>query len=199
MWYFAKATGFGWNKATVIHVISYVGITAILGVLIWIARRIFDLGKIVQRLDTVEKDVKSVKTEVKKTGKDLAERIDNLMLTIAQSGLTESHSPRQLTSEGERILKSSGINDVVDSKFNVIVSKVRSLNPENAYRAEKATIDVVRELGKDPTIKDAVEEGAFNSGSLVDVVLFVGAIYIRDRVLKELGFNSEEIDKHQDS
>ena len=186
----------GWNKETLVRVSSFFGIAAILSFIAWVARKIFILGKIMQRLESVEKDIKDVKKEVRNSGKDLAKRIDDLMIAVAQAGLTEARSPRQLSAEGKRILKDSGIDEVVDSKFNLIVKRVKAMNPENAYQAEKAIIDTVREIAEDPTIKDAVEEGAFNSGSLASVVPFVGAIYVRDRVLQQLGLKPEEIDKH---
>lgn len=186
----------GWNKETALRAITYVGIGSIVGVVFWIGTKIFNLGQIIQRLTTVEADIKEVKKDVRKGNKDLIKRIDDLMLAFAQSSVTEAHSPRQLTTEGKRILKDSGIDTIVDDKFEYIVKEVRKRKPENAYQAERAIIDAVSRLADDATIKDAVEEGAFNSGSLTPVVLIVGATYIRDRVLKELGLSPEEIDKH---
>lgn len=186
----------GLNKETALRAITYFGIGSIVGLIFWVGTKIFDLGRIMQRLATVEADIKEVKKEVRKGNKDLAKRIDDLMLAFAQSSVTEAHSPRQLTNEGKRILKDSGINTIVDDKFDYIVREVAKRKPENAYQAERSIIDVVISLAADPAIKDAVEEGAFNSGSSAPIVLVVGATYIRDRVLKELGLKPEEIDEH---
>ena len=62
--------------------------------------------------------------------------------------------------------------------------------------AEKAVLEAVDSLIDNETVKDAIEEGAFNSGYSVGSVLFVGGLYIRDRVLEHLEFNVKEIDKH---
>jgi hypothetical protein len=55
---------------------------------------------------------------------------------------------------------------------------------------------VVGQLGQDVALRNDLEQGAFESGSSVTTVLFVGAIYIRDRVLKELGLRPEDINTH---
>jgi hypothetical protein len=115
---------------------------------------------------------------------------------LAEKGLARSNSPRTLSDDGIKVLNNSGINAIVDDKYNFIVKQVKKIKPENPYQAELAVLDVVSHLVDDPVLKDAVEEGAFKSGYFVPSVLFVGGLYIRNRVLKELGFSVGDIDKH---
>lgn len=141
-------------------------------------------------------DFEDIAKEVKSTRDDLTKRIDDLMKLLAQMGLTASASPRRLTEMGEKVLKDSGIDTIVDDKFDYIVKKVKAKNPENPYQAEQDVLSVVEDLSGDSTVRDAIERGAFNSGQIVSAVLFVGGIYIRDRVLQELGFDVNKIDDH---
>lgn len=154
--------------------------------------KIFKFGELSGRLNTVETDVKEIKSDTKDLGKD----ISNILKMLAEKGLAVSNSPRVLSAEGIKVLKASGIEAIVNDKFDLIVKNVEKLKPENSYQAEQAVLDVVAGFKNDPTLKDAVEEGAFNSGYFVDSVLFAGGLHIRDRVLQELGFNVSEIDKH---
>lgn len=182
----------GWKQT-----ISIVGVGTLAAAIAYIVNKIYNLGKIIQRLENVEQDIKDVKKDVRASTKDLVKRIDDLMIAVTQTSLSEAHSPRQLTAEGRRVLQESGIDSIVEDKFDLIVRKVSERQPENAYQAERAVIDCVRHLTDEPAIKDAVEEGAFRSGSLAAAVLYVGALYIRDRVLGELGLRPEEIDNHK--
>lgn len=166
------------------------------GIVTFVVRSIFKLGQFSQRLKTVEDSAEAIKTELQTTRKELTERIDSLINLSIQKGLSESHSPRQLNGEGKRVLRNSGIDTIVDEKFDEIVKKVEDKAPENAYQAEQAVLDVVESLIEDAAIKDAVENGAFQSGYPIAGVLFTGGLYIRDKVLNELGFTASEIDEH---
>lgn len=166
------------------------------GAIAFIVRMIFKAGQFSQRLNDLEGGLPVIKTELQTTRKDLTDRIDSLITLFIQKNLSESNSPRQLNAEGKKVLENSGIAPLVEEKFDEILKKVEDTRPENAYQAEKVIFDVVDALIEDEAIKDAVENGAFQSGYPVAGVLFVGGLYIRDRVLKELGFTAEEIDKH---
>lgn len=184
--------GLDWPDIGVITTI----VAAIVGAAVFIVIRIFKLGKVAQRLQEVEAGIKEVKGDVKKSNKDLTTRIDDLMKMLAQKGLAAADSPRQLTPKGIKVVKNSGIDSIVEDRFDYIVRKVQDRKPSNPYQAEKAVLEVVEELVNDPALKDAIEEGAFNSGYFLQSVLFAGGIYIRDKVLSELGYKVEEIDAH---
>ena len=71
---------------TVLNYISAIGLGTLLTSIILIGRKVFEFGKIMQRLDAVEKDIKDVKKEVRSGNRDLARRIDELMLAIVHHG-----------------------------------------------------------------------------------------------------------------
>lgn len=176
---------------------AVIGLLLLVGSLIvFIIKGIFSIGKFSQRLKSVEKTMDSIKIDINSTHKDLTTRIDNLMNISIQKGLSVANSPRKLSDEGKKVLKDSGADQIVNDKFDIIAQKTKKSNPENAYQAEKDIFEIVKKLIKDPVINDAMENGAFQSGYPLEAVLFVAGLYIRDRVLKELGFKLSEIDEH---
>jgi hypothetical protein len=182
-----------WGKIGVFVAIIIPG----LGLVVTAMFAYFRLGAVEKAIDNdIKPDIKSLRSKIDKSNTDLAGRIDKvhgilLSLKLDQSGAVENNSPRVLTEKGERILEESGIKEIVEDKLGDIITTVKDRKPENAYRAEQCIIEYVRELAKDKDLKERIETGAFNSGTTVDVVLFVGAIYIRDQVLAALDLPSE--------
>lgn len=52
----------------------------------------------------------------------------------------------QLTDEGLKIAKESGIAKLVEEYFELILEKVREVEPPNAYRAQAKILEVVKGL-----------------------------------------------------
>lgn len=191
--------------------------SAIASIALWAAKRMFASGKNAQRLTQVETDISTLDGNISKqlNGtheqitvlsahmdkkiEQLNRRIDKVLVAVVQKNATEAHSPRQLSDEGRRILRESKIDQIVNEHFDQIVDIVRSNDPDNAYQVEQFVVEAVQVIGDDSELRPRIEEGAFQSGSLVVTVLYVGAIYIRDRVLAELGMKSKEEDDTDDS
>jgi len=60
-------------------------VALVMGGFLWVATRIFNLGKTTQRLDSIESDLTDVRQEIKSMGDQLVQRMDKLILTIAES------------------------------------------------------------------------------------------------------------------
>lgn len=111
--------------------------------------------------------------------------------TLWKDRAAPAHSPRQLNERGQKILNQSGIKSIIDDKKDHLLSSVRQQNPTTAYDAEQVIEKVVADLPKQyPEIETGLKNGAFSVGADVDVseVLFVGSVYIRDKILADLGF-----------
>jgi hypothetical protein len=163
------------------------------GGILWISDKIFNLGKISQRLSGVEN---AIRDDLKPGLQNIADKLHEVALAVNANAVTTSNSPRILNDDGKKILNSSGIKKIVEDRFNTIIDKVRASNPENSYQAEMQVLKAVNAIALEPNMKNALEQGAFESGSTVSTVLFVGGIHIRDRVLAELGLRAEDIDLH---
>ena len=148
-----------------------------------------DIRDKVGKIPTLQSDVSSVQGQIS-TMKD---KVDTLWI----QRLSVSRSPMQLNSVGDKILNDSGIKQIIDDRFKIIVESVGEMKPTNAFEVQEYTREVVERYRDDQSLKDMLETGAFKAGSDVITVLFVGALYIRDRVLEALKFNVDDIDKYQ--
>ena len=149
-----------------------------------------------RRVGNVEGDVGEIKTDVKsllvKT-EGWGVKIDALW----RGGLTASDSPRVLNELGEKILADSGIKDIIDARYEEILTKVKGMDHSNAYQAEECVIKVVKDLGQEDDLISTLQDSAFNSGIDVESLLLVGAIYIRDTILAELGYDISQINSNK--
>ncbi len=172
------------------NIIAIVAIVvSVLGALFWLIHR---SGVLVTNVDTIKTDVGDIKTQVNSLGEKTAVLVDRVSV-LWEGRFSHSNSPRALNDYGKKILAESGIKVLIDSHYDVILSEVRSLNPKNAYQAEKNIIAVVEATLKAPSLIPALEDGAFNSGSDIDTLLLVGAINIRERILSEINFRVSDI------
>ncbi len=194
-------TVLGTDKASLINV-AQVLIGA--GILAGVVKLIYNSGKIVNKVETLTKtidndikpDIRTIKAEVNDGTKDIAD-IKGKVQILWQDRTSAANSPRALNAKGMDILENSGVKPIVEERTEELTEAVRAQNPTNAYKAEQAVLEVVDNLKNDSAIKDTIQNGAYKVGSTVDEVLFVGAIYIRDRILDELKMNVADIDQHQ--
>ena len=113
--------------------------------------------------------------------------------------MAKNESPLVLNDKGITILNESEIKQIVDIKYQDILNKVKSINPPNAYQAQETVVVVVKDLISDPGLRNKIEAGAYKSGVDVETVLFVGALYVRDKILLELNLIPANIDKDDPS
>jgi hypothetical protein len=173
------------------EIMVILGIPSIGGMLIRIGRKL-------QALDGLELAVeKGLQPDLK----DIRERffvVEDRVETLWKDKFAPAHSPRQLNDRGEEILRNSGIRDFVDEKKGVLLEEIRRQAPRSAYDAEQY---IQRLMMSDfpkmfPETLDALKDGAFKVGADLDAVLFVGSIYLRNAVFKDLGFDVSDLDKH---
>lgn len=130
--------------------------------------------------------------------KDVRERfivVEDRVGSMWKDRLAPSSSPRQLNERGKDILAASGIREVIDGNKDKLFELIRKRNPTNAYDAEKEITETVMDIRKYcPKEIDKLKDGAFRVGSDIDAVLFVGGIYLRDLIFKDLGFSLDELD-----
>lgn len=143
---------------------------------------IFRSGTVVEKINNVETRLSKVEI-----------RLDGLW----ERYFSVNKSPVQLNDNGLKVLEDSGIKKIVEDRFKIIVDKVKEKNPQNAYQAQEFVKNIVEDFKNDISLKNILENGAFKSGVDVFTILFVGAIYIRDKVLIQVGFNIDDIDKFQ--
>jgi hypothetical protein len=103
-----------------------------------------------------------------------------------------SNSPRQLNERGTAILEQSRIKHIVEEKRGQLLALVKATNPTNAYDAEQAVFKVMNDLQTHfPEVEDKLKDGAFKAGEDIPMLLFVGGVYLRNLIFKDLGFTLE--------
>lgn len=132
----------------------------------------------------IDRDFDNVKEDVKSIDRKLA-GIEPKVGALWEKLMAGSSSPRYLNEEGERVFKESGIKIIIDEKLNELISEVEKLSPQTAYDAERFTESVMYSLRNNPSLIKSLKDGAYETGVDIDIVLFVGSIYLRDKYLEK--------------
>lgn len=139
--------------------------------------------------------VKKTFEKMDKIGDDVSDMKPKLDI-LWKDRLAPSNSPRQLNIQGSQVLEMSGIKQIIDKNKDKLLAIVKDNNPNNPYDAELEIARVVMNLPVHcPDIVDSLKQGAFLVGADVDSVLFVGSIYLRNMIFKDLGFSLDDLDK----
>lgn len=187
-----------------------IGIPSVVGGIVYVANKLVHIGKRLQSVDEIRKsleydikpDIKQMESNMKgieeKVG-DIRERlviVEDHVETLWKNKLAPTHSPRQLNEAGSRILEESGIQQLIEEKKRVLLEKIREKQPTNPYDAERSIEEVTLLIPKlFPETIDTLKNGAFKTGSDIDAILFVGSIYLRNKIFKDLGFDIDDLDK----
>lgn len=148
-----------------------------------------------ETLDEVKKDYKSINRsiiDIDKTTEKMKEKVDLLW----KERIATSASPMILNKRGLKILNDSGIKNIIDEKIEDLHQQVKDKKPRNAYWVQEYTKTVLYKLRKNPDLLPELETSAYNSGEDIDTILFVGSLYLRDKILTKFHFKLDEIDKH---
>ena len=152
---------------------------------------IFRTGTIVKSIDHMQDTLKDV-PKIKYSFAQMTVKVD----TLWRNHLSKSNSPIVLNEVGIKVLETSKISDFTTRYYPEILEKVKSKNPVNPYQAQETLISVISEYQFIESCKLMLQEAAFNSGYDINSVLYVGALNIRDQIITDLGFDRDDIDKH---
>lgn len=153
-------------------------------------------GALRAKVHAIDKDVDEIKRDTKTFGQDLAS-IKTIVQREYQQNYAVAHSPRQLTAKGKRVLEKSGIKEIIDDHKDDLTDIVASMKPQNAYDAELCVLETVSSfVGNNEEILNEIKEKIFALGEPLDIVYFVGGIYLRNYTLPKLGFKLDDVDTH---
>ncbi len=158
--------------------------TVLFGAIAYLLKRGFD------RFDRLEEKVDKIGQRLDESIADASDTRARLDVVWADY-IAPAKSPRQLNERGQRILVESGIREIVDERTEELLSEVRKGDVSNPYDAQKTVLATVDRLGDDQSIVEKLKLGAFNTGSDIQTVLFVGGLYLRNKIFPELGFTLE--------
>ncbi len=139
-------------------------------------------------LSVIRTDMKWVNQEqvpsITRRLNNVEEKVDDLWV-IAKAA---SASPIRLNESGEKLLRQSTIPQMMDQRYYEILAEVKGTNPTNRYWAQKNLMVAVHRLKEDPETLSWLEATAYEGGVSVNTVLLVAAIYLRDKIIADLGF-----------
>src|SRR3989344_628998 len=154
-------------------------ITILLGALGYLLKKTFD------KIEEVARDVSDIKPKVDIIWRDMLPKLDILWRDRA----APADSPRQLNERGRKILAESGIKDIVDEAEGFLLDEVKKHDVANPYDAERSVEKVMSDLSKTrPDLVDRLKLGAYRAGEHTETVLYMGAIYLRNKIFPTLGF-----------
>ncbi|HEY9583248.1 MAG TPA: hypothetical protein VJK09_03015 [Candidatus Paceibacterota bacterium] len=155
-------------------------ITVLIGALGYLLKRMFDsVEKLIDRVDLIYRDVSDIRPKVELMWRNYGAVAD---------------SPRQLNERGQKILSESGIEEIVNEQEDFLLEEIKKQDIQNPYDAERTVERVMADLPKlRPDLLDKLKLGAYRAGEDTDTVLYIGAIYLRNKVFPALGFPTTDI------
>jgi hypothetical protein len=149
-------------------------------------------GKIITEIEHLKDSIKTFKEPIA-----IIPAIQKQVDTLWTAKYAQSNSPMVLNANGIKVLQDSGIDKIIDIKYDFLVDRVKELHPKNAYEVQQSIRQVVDVLIQEPELKNEIEISAFKAGVDAFVISFVGSLYIRDRIITDLGFKVSDIDTHK--
>lgn len=150
------------------------------------------VGKLFQRVTHLEEDNKANKSEIKEI-RDKAIACETRLKE--REPLGKRRSPLALSERGVGFLKNSGGETFVDDNYATLRDAVDALNPQTSYDVQEVAKKVIENLRNDDRL-NPLKEWLFKDGSTLEDLFFVMSIHLRDKILREKGWNVEDIDNH---
>ncbi len=152
------------------------------------------LGETKDKIIEISKDVEYIRKEMDEDIKPILKNVDKKVAILWAERFATRHSPIQLNQRGKEILEKSGIKTLIDEMRTQFFTSIKEKTPQNAYQVQELSKQVVFNIKNDPKILPQLEKSAYNIGVDVDSILWVGSIYLRDLVLPDFKFRTEQID-----
>lgn len=143
------------------------------------------------RLDNVEK--------ISDVVKELKTKVDLIYQYTNPNSPTRAQSPISLTVVGKEIIEKINADDIFKTHAVKLISLVEARHPKNAYDIQQISFEVAKKelinLLTEDQLK-AVKEQAYNRGILVEDVLSVFGVLLRNKILENKNIPIAEVDKH---
>ncbi len=159
---------------------------------------IYRIGKWTEKFSAHDEKIKSVDGIAEKIIV-LTTKIDLIYQNTNPRALVAAHSPISLTPIGKEIADKIGADRIFESHLSPLVSAVDTESPKNAYDIQVVSMKVAKEKmlsllnEKDLTI---IKDEAFTKGILVEDVMSVFGVLLRNKILSNKGIPIVEVDIH---
>lgn len=151
------------------------------------------VGKYREKVDRLDKENDKLNQQFLNISSKLSKIEGILEISRMVSPYVQSKSPLGLTEKGKALLIDSKGKDYIDLRKNEFLKEIKSKNPKTAYDVQEMSKLVIKSRTKCDEF-NSLKDFAFRKGLSIDVILDVLGIYLRDIVLKELGFKDSDIE-----
>ncbi|MDA8171361.1 MAG: hypothetical protein M0Z48_05955 [Nitrospiraceae bacterium] len=119
--------------------------------------------------------------------------------TLGPRRTVAAHSPIGLTDVGREIAEKIQAQTILGKYASRLTKEVEAESPKNAYDIQMASMKVVKgqmvTMLNEPELA-TVKQEAYNRGLLVEDIMAVFGVLLRDRVLSLKGLPISDVDKH---
>lgn len=145
--------------------------------------------RIEERTLHLQKDMDEIKPKVNEMYPKVLEMFPKFMemypkVNVLWSQATSQHrSPLQPNEQGRYIMTKSRVNDLIDDRAKDLLKAIEDIKPTTAYDAQEAAKKVANTLKADPALVRTLKDAAYQAGTDIDSMLFVGSLHLRDLYL----------------
>lgn len=126
-------------------------------------------------------------------------KVDLIYQIVNPNRAVAATSPISLTDIGRAIAEKIGANTILEKYVSKLVAEVELEKPKNAYDIQMVSMKVAKEkminlLNEEELL--AVKQEAYNRGIIVEDVMTVFGVLLRNHVLNQKGLPISDVDKH---
>lgn len=126
-------------------------------------------------------------------------KVDLIYSIVNPNSPTRAASPISLTSVGIDIVNKISANDIFTQHAAKLISMVEAKHPKNAYDIQQVSFEIAKKelinlLNEEQHRQ--VKQEAFSRGILVEDVLGIFGVLLRNKVLAEKNIPIADVDKH---
>ena len=129
----------------------------------------------------------------------LTTKVDLIYQIVNPHAPLKANSPISLTPTGSDIAKNLNADALVFKYSHALCTEIDKLSPKTAYDIQQVTLEfaktrMINLLNEEELLK--VKQEAFNRGMLLEDVMSVFGILLRNHILQKKGVPIAEVDKH---
>jgi hypothetical protein len=175
----------------------------LLGICVVVAIFIFRMGGIIERFKHHEEKICDLGNMGERLIK-LETKVDLIYQNTNPRAMVQAHSPMSLTLNGENVAKNLNANTLLNKYIlklkRDVEAEIESKTPPNAYDIQIASLKVAKEKMLsyfDEKELISVKDEAYNNGTLLEDIMSVFGILLRNAILQERGIPIADVDLHE--
>lgn len=171
----------------------------LLGLSVLVVFATYRLGGLMQKFTHQDDKIKGLSTLSEKVIK-IETKIDLIYQNTNRNSPIMSHSPISLTTIGLEISADIKAESILEKYAPRLISEVEKENPKNAYDIQMASMSVAKNsmiklLNEAELI--SVKQEAYNKGIIVEDVMSVFGVLLRNKILTIKGLPISDVDLHE--